>query len=247
MNKTFYGRINDKEYTDQQEFLKDLQQLQEVSNVVYKYTETPTVESTSTSVQPDKTEEDRSTQSMLQNLFIDFTKNAIEDESSFARLKTDIIRHFNHVDDELIEQDLAILKKEMNSLRDSLVKFNDSCNHNKNVLAKEQYQLEKLNKQLVNIQRLYDEQLKKVDSLQYTCDKGDRGLVMWEDLYNFMEDTSKEVQQWVDENLVKEIKPEQPVCEKCGKKCDECQCKASAGKPDWMSQGYYNLLKEIFG
>lgn len=245
MNTTFYGRINDKEYTNRQEFLNDLRNAQEVTNVEYRYTEAPQ------SAQVEKVVEDKSTESRLVTIFKNFANTAVDQpETAFAQLKNDIIEHFDNVDDAQIKNDLKILQKEMKELSQDLAQLEKGHEHNVNVLEQEQQELDKLKQALEN-------QTKKVESLKVTCDKESRGLKLWSDLHEFMDEVAQEVQDWIDEHLDQEV----PVCDnchcdrdncncgdkKCDRKCQQGESKENFSKPDWMSQGYFNLLKEIFG
>lgn len=246
MNTTFYGRINDKEYTNQQEFLNDLQNAQEVTNMEYRYTEVPQ------SAQVEKVVEDKSTESCLVTIFRNFAKTSIDQpETAFEQLKNDIIEHFDNVDDEFIESDLKILQDEMKELCKDLVQLEKRHKHNANVLEQEQIELDKLKQALEN-------QTKKVESLKATCEKETHGLELWSDLHEFMVEISQEAQDWIDEYLHK-VTPgcdnnchcDKDDCncgdEKCCDKCQHGESKENFSKPDWMSQGYFNLLKEIFG
>ena len=242
---TFYGRINDKEYTNQQEFLNDLQNTQNVTNVEYRYSETPQ------SAQVEKVVEDKSTESRLVTIFKNFANTSVDQpETAFEQLKYDIEDHFNNVDDVQIKNDLRFLQKEMKELYNDLVELEENHKHNVNVLEQGQRELDELKKDL-------EYKTEKVESLKATCEKESRGLELWTDLHEFMAEITQEVQDWIDEHLDQDV----PVCDnchcdrdncncgdkKCYSKCQQGESKENFSKPDWMSQGYFNLLKEIFG
>jgi hypothetical protein len=249
MNTTFYGRINDKEYTNRQEFLNDLQNTQNVTNVEYRYAETPQ------SAQVERVIEDKSTEeSKLTKIFKDFANTHHESADAafeaFEQLKCDIMEHFENIDDEFIKRDLKILQDEMKELGQDLARLEEGHKHNIDVLEREQQELDELTKHFEN-------KIKKVESLKSTCEKELRGLELWSDLNEFMIEVAQDVQDWVNENLDQEA----PVCDNCHRDRDNCNCgdkkcdgkcqqgesKEKLSKPDWMSQGYFNLLKEIFG
>lgn len=246
MNTTFYGRINDKEYTNQQEFLNDLIHQMQPTNVEYRYAELPQ------SAQVERVVEDKSTEeSDLTKIFKDFSNTHHENmDESFVQLKNDIESHFNNVDDEFIKRDLEILQKEMKELGQDLVRLEENHKHNINILEQGQRELDELKKDL-------EYKTEKVESLKVACEKESRGLELWSDLHEFMDEVAQDVQDWIDDYLDQEV----PVCDNChcdrdncncgDKKCDgKCQqgeSKENFSKPDWMPQSYFNLLKEIFG
>lgn len=239
MNKTFYGRINDKEYTSEDEFLKDFETVDGCYSVEYRYEEVPQLP------QVEQVTEDKSTESNLTTIFKNFENTSVDQpETAFKQLKYDIEEHFNNVDDEFIKRDLKILQDETKELGKDLAQLEKGHKHNVNVLEQEQLELNKLKQALEN-------QTKKVESLKATCEKESRGLELWSDLHGFMTEVTQEVQDWIDQYL-KQYAPGCDNCRcdrdncKCDEKCQQGTSKETFSKPDWMSQGYFNLLKEIF-
>ena len=239
MNKKFSGRINDKMYTDEDAFIKDLEQVQGNYSVEYSY------EEVSESQEPQQTKPESNSESGLRKIFKDFSEREVGLES-FNQLKQDIIKHFEKIDDSSLEKDLNILIGEAQELFTDLFAIEQSIEHNEKLLAETQKQLAVYEEQLSVAQRNVEDYTKKADSLKKSCEKEREGLKSWKDLYNFMIDISDEITQWIDENLLKK----QCKCD-CGCECDnkhkDCTCKKQPVKPSWMPDNHFNLLKEIFG
>ena len=236
MNKTFYGRINDKEYTNQNEFLNDLQNLQGANyNVEYRMNSTE---------QPAQEQVEKSTTSSVDTIFGDFVNKLNNGNQPMSelidQLEDDICKHFSEVDDELIERDLQLLNNEINDLQRTLVNIERDRDAHVRSLKESESMLNKYQRKLDAYKNLVEESIKHNNQLQDNINKFNNTLDNWGRLHDSMVSLSKEVDVWIRENMV-------DTCEKCGKKCDECQCKKEVKKPEWMSDNYFNLLKEIFG
>ena len=97
---------------------------------------------------------------------------------------------------------------------------------------------------LNSAQRAVEEYTAQIAELQSTINVDEQTIEKWNDLCDYLLRISEVVKTWIDENLHQGEK----TCEKCGEKCEDCQCnKKPISKPDWMSDNYFNFLKEIFG
>jgi DNA repair ATPase RecN len=236
MSKTFYGRINDKEYTSQDEFLKDLENVQGSYNVEYKINSTE---------QPVQEQVEKSTTSGVHTIFGDFV-NKLNNENQpmselIYQLEDDICKHFSEVDDELIERDLQILNNEIKDLQRTLVNIEKDRDAHVKSLKENQSRLNNYQRKLDDYKNLVEESIKYNNRLQDSINKFNNTLDNWKHLHDSMVSLSKEVDSWIYENM-------RDKWEKRDKKCDDCQCnKKQPKKPEWMSDNYFNLLKEIFG
>lgn len=251
----FYGRVNDQEFNNVNDYNKAIMQAMNDGDLRNATSHT-WIEKTETTPKEQVEVKKNTTQqepvnSGLQEIFANFAKKSLDNESDFESLKKDIVNHFNCVDDSLIESDLKILDKELRSLNNTLRDAQSNNSNNEIELEKARKVLEENTAKLRKLQFVVDEQVANVEKLQTSYDKECHGLKMWSDLYDFMFEISQEVEYWIDEHL-KEDQPKE-VCEKCGKplkdcKCnkeEDCKCDKSLKKPSWMSNSHFNFLKAI--
>lgn len=241
----FYGRVNDQEFENVNDYNKAIVRAMNDGDLKSATSRT-WVEEVLESPKSVPAEQLTNYNNNLKTIFEDFSKSTYVDREAkleaFEKFKDDVYNHFNNVEDDLIENDLKFLQREINDLQHTLTPTKKNYNDSKTELQEVQQSLQRYNNDLVRVQRAIEDCQKVEKELITKIQAMKDNIGDWQDIYTFLEGLASDTQDWIDENLHK------ATCEKCGEKCEDCQCNNKPlSKPDWMSDNYFNLLKEIFG
>lgn len=216
----FYGRVNDQEFENVNDYNKAIVRAMNDGNLKNATSRTWT-EEVQEIIKEVKEDPKKNT---LRGILEDFKNTQHKDlKTAFINLKEKIDEYLIDAKPEDLQDDLALLEAEKQDFRSSLVNIEET--HKRNCL-----ELQKAQEQL-NIQ------ITKVNSLEETCKKEEELLNPWLDFYDYLNDATQDVQDWIKEYT----QPKQEECNGC------CKSLKDLKKPSWMDDNYFNLLKEIFG
>lgn len=192
----FYGRVNDQEFDNVNDYNKAITQL--INDGEFKSATSRTwVEMLEEPLEePDNT----SLISILENFKNSHHKDL---KTAFANLKEDIISYLEAANRENLSDDLAFLIAEEQELYDTLEKVKNEYKHNCLELTKAQEQLNTMQA--------------KVESLEKTCKTQGELLEPWSDFHEYLNDTIQEVQDWMREDS----QSKQNDCDGCCKSIND--------------------------